>query len=460
MEYLDALDHLDALVNFETTPRAGAIEGLSAEPMVAFMAALGDPQLAYPVIHLTGTNGKGSTARMLESIFTTMGLRVGLYTSPHLQTPRERIRVGAEPVAEEEFAAAIGDVVRVEDAQGLGPRTWFDTVTSAALLHFANEAVDVAIIEVGMLGRFDSTNVVEATVAVITNVGLDHTDGGADWRATVAGEKAGIIEAGRPVVVGESDDELLAIVDREEPSPVVALGRDLEVVENRLAVGGRLIEVRTPRALHEELFVRLHGAHQADNAALAIAAAEEFFDAPLTEDVLTEAFDTVTNPGRLEVVHTGPIVLVDAAHNVPGAEALAAAVEDDFGGGSRRFLVIGMQDGREPVAVLTALNAASFELVVTCTAPSARGVEAETLAEAVRTVGGRADAVADVHAAIDHALSLATPDDLVVIAGSTGVPALEHRRQDLRTDQRRRLRRLCRHRRRPLHVLARRPRPH
>lgn len=423
MDYLEALDHLDALVNFETTPRAGAIEGLSAEPMAAFMAALGEPQQAYPVIHVTGTNGKGSTARILESIFTTMGLRVGLYTSPHLETPRERIRVGGELIEEIDFAMAIDDVVRVEEAQGLGPRTWFDTVTSAALLHFSNEAVDLAIVEVGMLGRFDSTNVVEAAVAVITNVGLDHTEGGAGWRAAVAGEKAGIIETGSPVVLGECDDELLAIVAAESPSAVVAVGREIEVVENQLAVGGRLLDVRTPRALHEQVFLRLHGAHQAANAAVAIAAAEEFFDAPLTEEVLTEALDTVKNPGRLEVVQRGPVVLVDAAHNVPGAEALAQAIEEDFGGGSRRFLVIGMQDGRDPVAVLSALDAASFEVVVTCTAPSARGIDADVLADAVRTVGGRAESVVDVHGALEHALSLATSDDLVVVAGSITVVA-------------------------------------
>ena len=424
MDYLEALDHLDSLINYETMPRAGAIEGLSLEPMQAFMGALGDPQLSYPVIHLTGTNGKGSTARMLESILTVMGLRVGLYTSPHLHEPRERIRIGGDSISEEEFALAIADVVRVEDIQGLGPRTWFDTVTSAGLLAFGNEAVDVAIVEVGMLGRYDSTNVVRADVAVITNVGLDHTDGGADWRARVAAEKAGIIESGRPVVVGESDPELLAIVERESPSTVVAMERDYAVAQTQIAVGGRLIDVRTPRAEHDDVFVRLHGEHQGDNAATAIAAAEEFFDAPLTEEVLTEAFDTVTVEGRLQVVHRSPLVVVDAAHNVPGAEALARAIEEEFGGGSRRFLVIGMQDGRDPVAVLSALDAASYEVVVACTAPTARGLSAEDLGAAAQTVGAQVDVIVDVESALDHAVSLAAHDDLVVVAGSTTVAAV------------------------------------
>jgi dihydrofolate synthase/folylpolyglutamate synthase len=423
VDSLEALDHLDSLINYEVMPRAGAIEGLSLEPMQAFMSALGDPHLAYPVIHLTGTNGKGSTARMLESIFTAMGLRAGLYTSPHLHEVRERIRVGGEAISEEEFGLAIADVVRVEEVQGLGPRTWFDTVTSAALLYFGNEAVDVAIVEVGMLGRFDSTNVVQADVAVITNVGLDHTDGSDGWRVRVAEEKAGIVEADRPVVVGECDDELLGVVATASPSSVSALGREIEVVQNQLAVGGRLVDIRTPRGLHEELFIRLHGEHQANNASLAIAAAEEFFDAALTEEVVTEAFNEIENLGRLQVVHQSPLVIVDAAHNVPGAEALAQAVEEEFGGGSRRFLVIGMQDGRDPAAVLEALDAASYELVIVCTAPTARGIDAEVLAAAAAMVGARADVVVDPEAAMDHAVSLATADDLVVIAGSTTIVA-------------------------------------
>ncbi|MFT7610977.1 MAG: dihydrofolate synthase/folylpolyglutamate synthase [Candidatus Aldehydirespiratoraceae bacterium] len=423
VDSLEALDHLDSLINYEVMPRAGAIEGLSLEPMYAFMSALGDPHLAYPVIHLTGTNGKGSTARMLESIFTAMGLRAGLYTSPHLHEVRERIRVGGEAISEEEFGIAIADVVRVEEVQGLGPRTWFDTVTSAALLYFGNEAVDVAIIEVGMLGRFDSTNVVKADVAVITNVGLDHTDGSDGWRVRVAEEKVGIVEPDRPVIVGECDDELLRIVASAQPSSVSALGREIEVVQNQLAVGGRLVDIRTPRALHEELFIRLHGEHQANNASLAIAAAEEFFDTALTEEVVTEAFNEIENLGRLQVVHQSPLVIVDAAHNVPGAEALSQAVEEEFGGGSRRFLVIGMQDGRDPATVLEALDAASYELVIVCTAPTDRGIDAGVLAAAAATVGARADVVVDPEAAMDHAVSLATADDLVVITGSTTIVA-------------------------------------
>ena len=424
MDHLEALDHLSSLINYEVTPRAGAIEKLSLDPMRELMGALGDPHRAYPVIHITGTNGKGSTARMIESILNAVGLRVGLYTSPHMHSPRERIRLVAETIDEECFGLAIGDIARVEEIQGLGPLTWFETVTASAFLHFANEAVDVAIVEVGMLGRFDATNVVKAQVAVITNVGLDHTDGKGDWRRRVAQEKAGIIEPDAPVVVGESDDELLGIVRSASPAACVARGVDFDVVRNALAVGGRLIDVHTPRAVYDELYVPLHGSHQGDNAALALVAAEEFFDAALSEEVVAEAFGSIQVPGRLEVVHRSPMVLVDAAHNVPGAAALALAVEDDFGGGTRRYLVIGMQDGREPTAVLSALEASSYELVITCTAPSARGVDAEELRVAAAAVGARAEAIVDVSAALDRALALAAHDDMVVVAGTVTVVAV------------------------------------
>ncbi|MEM9521507.1 MAG: Mur ligase family protein [Actinomycetota bacterium] len=421
MEFHDALDRLSALTNYETTPRAGAIDGLSLQPMQRLMAVLGDPQDAYPVIHVTGTNGKGSTVRMVESLLQTMGLRVGTYTSPHLESVTERIRLGGEEISDELFGEAVGDVLRTIDASELGPSTWFDTVTAAALLLFANEAVDVAVVEVGMLGRFDSTNVVRAQIAVVTNVDRDHTSGEGDWREAIASEKAGIIETTSTLVLGETDAALLPIFQAEGAARTVLRETDFELTDDRLAVGGRLVGVRTPRGLYDEVFVALHGSHQADNAALALVAAEEFFDAPLPDDVVEEAFGTVVNPGRLEVVAHHPMVVVDTAHNPPGAEVLADAVAHDFHQGGRRFLVVGMQDGRDPVAMARALRVADYQLVATCTAPTARGVDAEILADAVRTAGGSADAVADVEAAFDHVFNQAGDDDLIVVAGSNPV---------------------------------------
>ena len=458
MDYPEALDHLDRLINYEVQPRAGAIEGLSLDKMQQAMEMLGDPQHACPAIHITGTNGKGSTARMIESLLTSMGLRVGLYTSPHVSSPCERIRVGAAELGQPAFGRAIGDIARLVEAAELSPLSWFETVTAAAFLHFANEAVEVAVVEVGMLGRFDATNVVDGQIAVITNVGRDHTDGAPGWWRRIAEEKVGIVKPGARVVLGETTPDLLELVAAQSPEVINTLPttsgpaawgsadfpatagrgsgdarqqhgarqqlgarREHSLLGNEVAVGGRLLSVRTPRSAHSEVFLGLHGAHQGHNAAVAIAAVEEFFDAPLRSDVLQEAFASVEAPGRLEVVHRSPLMLLDAAHNPPGAEVLARSLAEDFAGLSRRFLVFGIQDGRDPAEVLEALDAASFDLVVACTAPTARGVEATALCDTALSLGARAEAIADIATAIDYVLDQADDEDLIAVAGSVTV---------------------------------------
>lgn len=420
MQYEEAVAYLDGLINHEAVPRAGAVAGLSTDPMVEIMAKLGDPHRSYPVIHVTGTNGKGSSVRMMEALFEGMGLRTGAYLSPHLESTTERIRTGGETISEDAFGEVIGDVVLALEAHSVAA-TWFETVTAAALLHFANEAVDVAVIEVGLLGRYDATNVVEAQVACVTNIGLDHSAGEGDWRASIASEKAGIIEPTSTLVLGEEDPLLVPIFLGEGPARAVVRGDDFSVIDDRLAVGGRLVSLRTPRAVHDDVFLGLHGGFQAVNASLAVTAVEEFFDAALPHDVVEEALGGVVVPGRLEFVRRSPMVLLDTAHNVPGAMALAETLADDFSYGGRRFLLLGMQDGRIPIDICRALRVHEYQLVVTCTAPTARGIDAEALAAAVRNAGGIADAVADVDAAIEHLLGQAEDDDLIVVAGTNPV---------------------------------------
>ena len=444
MDYSEALDHLDGLINYEVQPRAGAIKGLSLDKMQQVMEMLGDPQHACPAIHITGTNGKGSTARMIESLLTSMGLRVGLYTSPHVSSARERIRVGAIELDRPTFGQAIGDIARLVEVAELGPLSWFETVTAAAFLHFANEAVEVAVVEVGMLGRFDATNVVDGQIAVITNVGRDHTDGAPGWWRRIAEEKVGIVKPGASVVIGEPTPELVDLVAAQSPAAITlpatpaptpaptsrgsgyarqqhSTRQEHNLLSNEVAVGGRLLSVQTPRATHSEVFLGLHGAHQGHNAAVAIAAVEEFFDAPLRSDVLHEAFASVEAPGRLEVVHRSPLMLLDAAHNPPGAEVLARSLDEDFAGLGRRFLVFGIQDGRDPAEVLEALDVASFDLVVACTAPTARGVEATSLCDTALSLGAGAEAISDIATAIDYVIDQADDEDLIVVAGSVTV---------------------------------------
>jgi len=417
MDHREALDHLHDLVNHEVIPRAGLIEGLSLDAMKAVMTALADPQDSFPVIHVTGTNGKGSTVRMIESILATMGLRVGSYTSPHLQSINERIRVGGESVADEDLAAGITGVAAAVDAMAGPNLSWFETMTAAAFTHFANEAVDVALLEVGMLGRFDATNVAHARISVVTNVGFDHTDGVGDWRSDIAREKAGIVEPGSTLVLGETDPDLAAIFCDESPAVVLERGIDFALLDDSLAVGGRLMDLRTPRARYEEVFVGLHGRHQCDNAALAVTTVEEFFDHQLPPDVVAEALATVSVPGRMEIVGRSPLVMLDVAHNPPGAEALSLAVEGAFGD-SRRIIVLGLLDGRDAETISEALCVADADLVIACSAPSRRGLPARLVADGVRSAGGSAEVIEPVGDAVDRALSLAGSQDMVLVVGS------------------------------------------
>ncbi len=417
MDHREALKHLRALTNYEVLPRAGRIEGLSLDNMRAVMAALANPQDLFPVIHVTGTNGKGSTVAMIGSLLAAMGLRVGTYTSPHLQSINERIRVGGESISDADLAAVItGVAAAAESAEG-SSLTWFETMTAAAFAGFANEAVDVVVLEVGMLGRFDATNVAHAQIAVVTNVELDHSDGLGDWRRAIALEKAGIIEADSVLVLGETDPDVAMVFRDECPASVLERGIDFDVIGSDLAVGGRVVDLRTSRGRYADLFLALHGRHQSENAVLALTAVEEFFDHSLPDDVVSEAFGSVVAPGRMEIVGRSPLVVLDVAHNPAGAESLAEAVESTFGD-NPRIIVIGLLDGRDPRAVCEALSVADADLVITCSAPSRRGLPAHEIAKAARLAGAVVEIVADVGDAVDRALALAGPETMVLVVGS------------------------------------------
>ena len=417
MDYGAALDHLETLINHEVKPRAGRVAGLSLESVQRLTAAMGDPQRCYRVIHVTGTNGKGSTVRVTSRLLQEMGLRVGAYTSPHLVAPTERISVDAVPIDRDAFGAAIGDVARFTDHLQMRA-TWFETVTAAALQHFADVAVDVAVVEVGMLGRFDATNVVEAQVATITNVAMDHTDGVGDWRLAVAREKAGIIKPGSTVVCGETDPSTRDVFRAEPHAAMFERGRDFATERERLAVGGWLADLRTPYGNHSDVLVSLHGRHQLDNVSLAVATAEAFFEAQLSDEVIGEALANVKVPGRFEIARREPMVVLDGAHNPDGARAAADTLSEDFAPSGRRFLVVGMQSGRDVTGVLQGLEADRADRVLCCTAPTTRGIPATEVAAAAASIGASAEAIDDVGAALDRALELAEVDDVVTVTGS------------------------------------------
>ncbi len=413
MTYDDALRYLDEHATYEKT---GRITSPSLDNITALCEAMGDPQHAAPAIHITGTNGKGSTAQMISRLLVASGLTVGTYTSPHLERINERISRNLEPISDDDLAEQIAAIADLEAIIGRRPG-YFEIMTAAAFRWFADVAVDVMVIEVGLLGRWDATNVVDATVAVVTNIGMDHTEFAGPTLDDIAREKAGIIKPGSATVVGETRPELVSIFAAAGGAALLAVDDDFELVGNRLAIGGRLLDIRTPTTIYTDVYLPLNGAHQGSNAAVALVAVETFFAAPLAEDVVMEGFGEVTMPGRFEVLGHQPLVIVDGAHNAPGADTCAAVFFQDFDPDGRRILIVGTL--RDPDEMLAALRADEFDIVFACTAPSPRGVPAAGVADAARRLGCDDVYVFDsVEAACQRAMEYADGDDAILVTGS------------------------------------------
>jgi len=415
--YEEALAYLDEHVNVEKllAPRTDIP---TLERMQRLCAVMGDPQHAAPVVHLTGTNGKGSTAQILTRLLVAQGLSVGTYTSPHLERVNERIARNAVAITDDDLADMIAAIADLEGVAGVRP-SYFEALTAAAFRWFADVAVDVVVLEVGLLGRWDATNVADGRVAVVTNVGLDHTEYAGPTLADIAREKAGLVKPDATLVLGETDPELVPSFLAQDPAIAYRRELDFDCLENVLALGGRQLTLKTPTTSYPEVFLPLHGAHQGENAAAALCAAEAFFDTPLAADVVEEGMASVTMPGRFEVLHHQPLVIVDGAHNPSGAASCAEVLDDDFEPVGRRLLVVGLLRGRDPVAVLEALQVDRFEVVVCCAPPSPRAVPAEQTAAAARAAGvDDPMVVPDVAKACDRALGDAGADDALLVTGS------------------------------------------
>ena len=415
MQYGEALSYLDEHASYEKT---GRVESPSLDNINTFMDLMGQPNLSYPVIHITGTNGKGSTTQIITQLLIAHGLQVGTYTSPHLETLTERISRNNEPISEQDFADCVAAIADIEVIGGVRP-SYFEVMTAAAFRYFADTAVDVAVIEVGMLGRWDATNVVNSAVAVITNIALDHTEFAGPRLEDIAFEKVGISKPGSVLVVGDTNEELREIWNAAESAAVLLRGNDFEISENELAVGGRMIDVRTERAVYKDLPLPLHGQHQGENASIALTAVEEFFGNVLDIEVVREGFAAVKMPGRFEVLGRGPLVVIDGAHNPAGADVCAQVFFDDFSPEGKRILVVGALKGRDPQMLLSALRADEFDVVICCTAPSPRGLVAADLGSAAKQMGCEQVVVCEtVEAACDKALNIAREEDAVLVAGS------------------------------------------
>lgn len=396
---------------------AGHVEGLSLDTMRALALLLGEPHLDYPVVQVTGTNGKGSTSHLTTLLLVEHGLSVGTYASPHVSAINERVQHDAQPIDDDMLEATLADVRVAADHLDVTP-SWFELMTATAFRYFNDAAVQAAVVEVGMLGRYDATNIADAAVAVVTNVQRDHTDGAEGWRQAIAGEKAGIIGPDSVLVLGETDDDLVPIFEAEGPATTLLAGRDFELGANRVAIGGRLIDVRTPRASYDDVFVALHGEHQGHNALLAIVAAEALLDHELDRDHLDLALATAHMPGRFEVLGREPLIVVDGAHNPDGAARAAATMAEEFTVLGQRMLVVGMMREKDPEAMLEAFDAKGADIVI-CTEPRwPRALPAAELGDVARSMGIVPEVIASPVDALERAEGLATESDAILVAGS------------------------------------------
>jgi dihydrofolate synthase / folylpolyglutamate synthase len=416
----EALQWLAGHVDYErTAPTRRDVPTLA--PVAEALRVLGDPQVDLGFVHVTGTNGKGSTTAMAAALLEATGRRVGAFTSPDLQAVNERICVAGAPIDDDTLTTLLARLADVERATG-ARLTRFELLTVGALLHFADEAVDAAVVEVGLGGTWDATNVVDGRVAVVTNVSLDHTEVLGDTVEAIATDKAGIVKAGSVAVLGDeraSTLELQAGLARAHGArDVWRRGAELSLTRNDLAVGGRLVTIASPLGAHDDVFVSLHGRHQGANALCAVAAAEAFGGTGLADGVVAEALGSIRVPGRLEVVHASTTVVLDGAHNPAGAAVLADALEESFVVEGTRRLVIGMLAGRDPAALLAPLSAAGVEIAYCCEPTTPRALAASAVADAARRLGMDAHVWADPPRALDAAMQDARQGDLIVVTGS------------------------------------------
>ncbi len=379
---------------------------------------LGDPQNFYPSIHITGTNGKTSTSRMIDSLLTAFGMKTGRFTSPHLLDVRERISLEGQPITREGFVRAWDDIapyvgmVDERSAQEGGPRlSFFEVFTIMAYAAFADYPVDAAVVEVGMGGRWDATNVIDAGVSVITPIALDHTKWLGSTIEEIAREKAGIIKPGQVVVIMAQEEDVLDIL-LEQARSVDAIarveGRDFEVVDRQMGVGGQMVTIRTPSAVYEDVFVPLFGEYQAHNAAAALVAVEAFMGGRgLDGRIVEQGLMNASSPGRMQVVRHSPTIIVDAAHNPAGAATLREAVESSFSFARIAGVYSAMGD-KDVEGVLSEVEPFIDHLVVT-QMPGDRAANLERLAQIAGEVFGpdRVDVRESLADAVDRAAEIA-----------------------------------------------------
>ena len=397
----------------------------------ALMDLLGNPERATPVIQVAGTNGKGSTCIMIDALLRAAGLRTGRFSSPHLSDARERISIDGEPISEERFAEVWGEIepfVRMVDERKLDgiDMTFFEVITGMAYAAFADAPVDVAVVEVGLGGRWDATSVADPQVAVVTPVGADHTHILGDSLEKIAAEKAGIIKPGATVVLSGQEPAAARVLLAQavEAGDVVrAEGPDFGVLERRPAVGGQVIRIESAGGPLGDLFLPLHGAHMARNAALAVAAVEAFLGGqPLAPEIIEEGFASVVAPARLELARTSPAIVIDTAHNPQAAQATIDACQEAFAF-QPLIGVVAMMADKDTSGVLEIFASAMDQVVVTRAQGTPRALPAEELARAAEDFwpAGKVHQAPAMPDALELATLLADaagPGTGVLVAGS------------------------------------------
>lgn len=396
----------------------------------AIMDLLGQPQSAYPVIQVTGTNGKSSTGRMIASLLRALGLRTGLYTSPHLTDMRERIEIDGEPISIEQFMAVAGDVAPFiasvdarSEAEGGTPVTYFETLTAIGYAAFADAPVDVAVVEVGVGGTWDATSVCTPQVSVVTRVAMDHADLLGDRIDLIAAEKSGIIKPGSFAVIADQDPDAAAVLAAridEVGVPAAWEGTNFAVLDRTVAVGGQLLSLQGLSGTYDDVFLPLFGEHQSRNAAVALAATEAFIGGgalALDTEAVREGFANVTSPGRLEIVRRGPTVIIDAAHNPAGAASLADALSEAFAF-THLVGVVAVLADKDAIGILQALEPVLDQIVVTQSDSPRRLAVDELAALAVEIFGEeRVTVTRSLSDGLDAGVRLAEEADTYAASG-------------------------------------------
>ncbi len=415
MNFQESIAYLDSHIGHGVKPGLERIQGLLED--------MGRPDEGYPIIHIAGTNGKTSTARLATLVLVAHGLTTGTYTSPHLQRIEERLSVNGRYSSEEEFALAMTDVrafADLREGRGADPNTYFELTTAAAFTFFADQAVNAAVLEVGLGGRLDATNVVEAEVCVVTSIGVDHTEYLGEDIESIAGEKLGIVGPESILITGPLPDEAMEVAT--ETSRRLGIqhrrhGADYRVGDNERGVGGWLVTIEGAEGSYPDVFLPLHGKHQLLNFAMAVASAEALVGHRLAPDAVRDAAAAATSPGRMERLSSSPLVMVDGAHNADGVATVVESLKEEFPT-TRWHLVFGVM-GDKNVELMVERLAPLLSGVVTTAVDYERAVPARELAEVVtKIVDVPVLSANSVEHAMDMARAEAGPDGAVLVTGS------------------------------------------